>query len=166
MSGVKFFPVNNMELIYTLSTMAEEIWHEYFTPMIGSEQVEYMLEKFLSPEAIEENINGGYEYHLFTSDYIFAGFTGIQVKDGSMFLSKLYIHEDFRGNKLASHVFNQLVGICKKRNLDKIWLTCNRNNTNSIEIYKHWGFEIVREKVTDIGGGFVMDDYILEYKVK
>ncbi len=165
MEGVRFFPVNNMELIYTLSTMAEEIWHEYFTPLIGEEQVDYMLEKFLSPDALESQIEAGYEYHLFTSEYIFAGFTGIKVENDSMFLSKLYVHEDYRGNKLATYVFNQLLNICKKRNLNKIWLTCNRHNTKSIDIYKHWGFEIVREEVTDIGGGFVMDDYILEYKL-
>ena len=54
----------------------------------------------------------------------------------------------------------------KLRELNKIWLTCNRNNTSSLEVYKHLGFEVVREEVADIGNGFVMDDYILEYEVK
>lgn len=165
MEGVRFYPVINTELIYTVSSLADAIWHEYFTPIIGEEQVDYMLEKFLSPDALEEQIQSGYEYFLFDFEAVFAGFAGFHVENGSMFLSKLYIFEDYRGKGISSHVFQQLVGICQKRKLDKIWLTCNKHNTHTLEVYKHWGFEIVREEVTDIGNGFVMDDYILEYKI-
>jgi ribosomal protein S18 acetylase RimI-like enzyme len=62
-------------------------------------------------------------------------------------------------------MFQKFVEIAKMRNLKKIWLTCNRNNTNSIAIYEHLGFKKVREEVTDIGNGFVMDDFIFEYEV-
>ena len=155
-----------MEHVYSLSTMAEEIWNEHFDPIIGEAQVDYMLEKFLSPEALVEQINSGYEYFLISYDYTFAGFAGIHDKDGELFLSKLYIHKDFRGKKIASYMFQKFVEICKLRELKKIWLTCNRHNTNTLEVYKHWGFQTVREEATDIGSGFVMDDYIMEYEVK
>ena len=166
MKNVRIITVTNMELVYSLSTMAEEIWHEHFDPIIGEAQVDYMLEKFLSPEALVEQINSGYEYFLISYDYTFAGFAGIHDKDGELFLSKLYIHKDFRGKKIASYMFQKFVEICKLRELKKIWLTCNRHNTNTLEVYKHWGFQTVREEATDIGSGFVMDDYIMEYEVK
>ena len=63
-------------------------------------------------------------------------------------------------------MFQKFVEICKMRELNQIWLTCNRNNTNSLEVYKHLGFTVAREEVTDIGEGFVMDDFIMEYDVK
>ena len=62
-------------------------------------------------------------------------------------------------------MFKQFIELCKKNNLDKIWLTCNRYNVNTLEVYRHWGFETVREEATDIGNGFVMDDYIMEYRI-
>ena len=34
---------------------------------------------------------------------------------------------------------------------------------SAVHIYKKWGFKKVDEDVTDIGNGYVMDDYILEY---
>lgn len=166
MDGLRVIPVTNEELVYSLSAVADDIWHEYFTPIIGEEQVDYMLEKFLSPEALVEQINKGYAYYLFSYEYTFAGFAGIHEEDGKLFLSKLYIHEDFRGKKIASHIFQSFVELCKERNLSKIWLTCNRNNTDTIAIYEHWGFKKVREEKTDIGNGFFMDDFILEYEVK
>lgn len=165
MDGLRVIPVSNIELVYSLSAIADEIWHDHFVPIIGEDQVDYMLEKFLSPDALVEQINSGYQYYLFSYEYTFAGFAGVHKENGSLFLSKLYVHKDFRGMGIASYMFQQFIEMCKKNSLEKIWLTCNRYNTNTLEIYKHWGFETVREEATDIGNGFVMDDYILEYKI-
>lgn len=165
MDGLRIIPVTNEELVYSLSTMAEEIWHDHFDPIIGEAQVNYMLEKFLSPDALTEQINSGYEYFLLSYEYTFAGFAGVHEEADRLFLSKLYVHQDFRGLGIASHMFKKLVELCEMRGLHKIWLTCNRHNTNTLEIYKHLGFETVREEATDIGSGFVMDDYILEYQI-
>lgn len=166
MDGLRIIPVTNMELVYSTTAVAEEIWHQHYTPIIGKEQVEYMLEKFLSPEALVEQINSGYEYFVFSYEYTFAGFAGIHEENGKLFLSKLYVHKDFRGKGIASYLFQKFIEICKMRNLSTIWLTCNRHNTQSLEVYKHWGFETVREEVTDIGNGYVMDDYIMEYTIQ
>ncbi len=165
MDGLRVIPVSNMELVYSLSAVADDIWHEHFVPIIGEAQVDYMLEKFLSPDALVEQINFGYQYYLLSFEYTFAGFAGVHKEDGKLFLSKLYVHKDFRGKGIASYMFQQFIALCKKNNLDKIWLTCNRHNTHTIDIYKHWGFETVREEATDIGNGFVMDDYIMEYTI-
>ena len=166
MDGLRVIPVSNIELVYSLSAIADDIWHEHFTPIIGEAQVDYMLDKFLSPDALTEQINSGYQYYIFSFEYTFAGFAGIHKENGKLFLSKLYVHKDFRRKGIASYMFNQFIELCKKHNLDKIWLTCNRNNTNTLNVYKHWGFKKVREEVADIGNGFVMDDYILEYEIK
>ena len=166
MDGLRVIPVSNIELVYSLSAVADEIWHDHFVPIIGEAQVDYMLEKFLSPDALVEQINNGYQYYLFSYEYTFAGFAGVHKENGSLFLSKLYVHKDFRGKGIASYMFQQFVEMCKKNSLDKIWLTCNRHNANTLKVYKHWGFETVREEATDIGNGFVMDDYIMEYKIK
>lgn len=165
MDGLRIIPVTNMELVYSTTAVAEEIWHQHYTPIIGKEQVEYMLEKFLSPEALVEQINSGYEYFVFSYEYTFAGFAGIHEENGKLFLSKLYVHKDFRGKGIASYLFQKFIEICKMRNIGTIWLTCNRHNEHSLDVYKHWGFTIVREEATDIGNGFVMDDYIMEYEI-
>ena len=45
------------------------------------------------------------------------------------------------------------------------YLTVNKNNTKAISVYKSFGFDITDTVVTDIGGGYVMDDYIMEYTI-
>ena len=166
MKALRIMPVTNMELVYSVYAVAEAIWEEHYTPIIGAAQVEYMVEKFLSPDAIVEQINSGYEYFLFSYDYTFAGFAAILEKDGELFLSKLYVDKEFRGKGIGKYMFQKFVEICKLRNLKKIWLTCNRNNVSSLAVYERLGFKKVREEVTDIGNGFVMDDFILEYEIK
>ena len=165
MNTIQMVPVVTMEQIQTLSLLACDIWHQHFVPIIGEAQVNYMLEKFLSPSALSMQLEEGYEYFLVYHEDALAGFTGIYDENGSLFLSKLYVHIDYRGKKIASQVFHALVNICKERNLDKIWLTCNRHNTNTLNVYDHLGFQIVREEAADIGNGFIMDDYILEYAI-
>lgn len=165
MNGLRIIPVTNEELVYSLSAVADDIWHEYFTPILGTAQVDYMLEKFLSPDALIEQINNGYEYFVFSYEYTFAGFAGIKEEDGRLFLSKLYVHKDFRGKKIGSYMFGKFIEICKMRELRSIWLTCNRNNTDTLAIYEHLGFKKVREEKTDIGNGFYMDDFVLEYEL-
>ena len=50
-----------------------------------------------------------------------------------------------------------------QKSYKSIQLTVNKYNTNTISAYKKWGFEIIDSVVTDIGEGFVMDDYIMEW---
>ena len=54
----------------------------------------------------------------------------------------------------------------KERNLKRIYLSVNKHNTPSYEVYLHLGFKVIDAVVTDIGGGFVMDDYIMEYRLR
>ena len=76
-----------------------------------------------------------------------------------MFLSKIYLAKDFRGQGLGK----QAMDFVSKRAIDlkckSVSLGVNRFNANSIEAYKSMGFKIVGEMITDIGKGFVMDDY-------
>ena len=46
-----------------------------------------------------------------------------------------------------------------------IWLTVNKYNANTIAAYKKMGFETIGDGVTDIGSGYVMDDYFMECSV-
>jgi ribosomal protein S18 acetylase RimI-like enzyme len=43
----------------------------------------------------------------------------------------------------------------------KIRLRVNRGNHLAIRAYQRAGFEITEELCNDIGGGFVMDDYVM-----
>ena len=124
-----------------------------------------MVDKFQSFHALKEQLENGYEYYQILDDGEFCGYTGIHPEDGRLFLSKLYLKKSARGRHLATQAFAFLKGLCKERGLSAIWLTCNKHNDNSLAVYHHLGFEVIDTQVADIGNGFVMDDYIMEYRM-
>ena len=48
MKDLRIIPVTNMELVYSLVPVAEEIWREHYIPIIGEKQVEYCQDEIVS----------------------------------------------------------------------------------------------------------------------
>ena len=150
-----------------LAFIADEIWHEFFPSILSEEQIDYMVEKFQSFEAMTNQIDEGYEYFFIEIDGVKAGYMGIHedVAENKMFLSKLYLKKDFRNKGYAGKVLIKLFYMAKERNLNKVWLTVNKYNDHTIAVYEHMGFVKARTQVADIGNGFVMDDFFMEKTV-
>lgn len=154
----KFVETN--EEIQKTETLAEKTWTKHYIPIIGINQVNYMLKTFQSKEAIKQQITKeGYQYYLIELDGESIGYFSIKEEETYLFLSKFYILQEFRKRKLASQA---LAFIKTRTNNKSIRLTVNKNNTTSIAIYQHWGFKVIDAVVTNIGYNFVMDDYIME----
>ena len=161
--NINFEHVKTEEQIKILADTATIIWHEAFKNIITLAQIDYMIEKFQSFNALSEAINkNNYNYYLIKSDNVVMGYTGLHEEEGKLFLSKLYILKEYRGKQVASKAFDFIENLAKNKNLKSVWLTVNRNNNHAIEVYKHKGFIVTRTQVADIGNGFVMDDYIFE----
>lgn len=146
--------------------LAAVIWREHFRGMITDGQIDYMLERFQSFDAMQrQRREEGYEYYGFFIDGVQQGYFAVAPRDGTLFLSKLYLCKEQRGKGYASEMFGYIKACAKERGLSSIWLTVNRHNDDSVAVYRHWGMEVIREQVADIGGGFVMDDYVFELKL-
>ena len=125
--------------------------------------MDYMLAHLQSAEAIRRQImQEAYCYFLIGYDGDLIGYAAVQEQEESLFLSKLYLLHSARGKGAATQVLSELERMAHEKGLPRIWLTVNRNNRNSIAIYQKKGFRILREEAAPIGGGFVMDDYIME----
>lgn len=149
-----------------LAALARVIWREHFTPIIGAAQVEYMLGRFQSEEAVRGQMEReGFRYFFFLWDGERAGYLCFRPEADALFLSKLYVRKEFRGRKIARAATDFLLGICREKKLGAVRLTCNKHNAPSLAAYRALGFRTVRPQVTPIGGGFVMDDYVLEQPV-
>lgn len=148
-----------------LEELAAEIWTEHYTPIIGSAQVSYMLDKFQNAKAIAKQIADGAEYFLMQEDKKAVGYFSYQKRDGALFLSKIYLLKDARGKGFGKQAMNFIAEKAKNKGLKSIALTVNKYNYNSIKAYEKMGFVTLRELVADIGEGYVMDDYWMELSV-
>lgn len=109
--------------------------------------------------------NERYIYNILEDNGNIIGYFGAGIKDNYLFLSKLYIKEDFRGLGCGKQAFNKIIQIAQQYNKTSIQLTVNKHNTNTIKAYEKWGFKTIDSVVTDIGKNYVMDDYIMEYSL-
>jgi GNAT superfamily N-acetyltransferase len=146
--------------IATVAALAREIWPEHYVTLIGREQVEYMLSNYQSAAAIAAQIAEGIAYHLIELEGGQVGYFAIRAESATagMFISKLYVTRAARGRGLARTMLRHVEDICRERRLSRIWLTVHKRNP-SVRFYERMGFSIAEPVVTDIGNGYVMDDY-------
>ena len=153
------------DLVPLLSNVASSIFVDYYTDLIGKAQAEYMADMFLSEENLLKEINNGAVCKLMFVNGIPVGFTEYKLDDDRVFLSKLYLHATFRGKKLGRELLNDVIKYTKDNNRSKIYLTCNKYNP-TLKKYLKMGFKQIDDVVSDIGQGYVMDDYIMELDIQ
>ena len=139
--------------------LADEIWREHYTSIIGEDQVNYMLATFQSASAIQDQMDQGAYYYLIQYQGSPCGYFSYYLEEDSLFLSKIYVASGLRGTGLGRYAMDFIENQAVKEQRTGITLTVNKNNANTISAYKKMGFEIQEAVVMDIGNGFVMDDY-------
>ncbi len=160
-----FFPVMTEDDAMIVESLARDIWTKHYTPIIGREQVEYMLERYQSSEAILGQIGAGVLYFLIKAETGIVGYLAVQPRTDELFLSKIYVSSGERGKGYGKQAVQFAETLAKLRRLGKIVLTVNKNNVDSIRAYEKMGFKNTGALVQDIGSGFVMDDYRMEKAV-
>jgi GNAT superfamily N-acetyltransferase len=159
---IQFVAVTTPQQIDAVAGLAREIWYEYYVALIGRAQVDYMVDRFQSSEAVAGQLREGYEYFLIQRDGQDIGYCAVQpMPDGSLFLSKLYLLRDARGGGTGRVCMEFIEQLARRRGLNLLWLTVNKGNP-AVNAYERLGFRIAADVVMDIGGGFVMDDYRME----
>jgi diamine N-acetyltransferase len=155
---MKWERVNSSQQIQAVAALAREIWTRHYTPLIGSEQVDYMLEKFQSVEAITRQIETeGFGYILVPDSGYAAWVPDLEKK--SLFLSKIYVKADCRGLGLGRLLLKLAEARARELGSTELWLTVNRHNEDTIAFYERMGLHKTSELLQDIGNGYVMDDW-------
>ena len=174
--SVSFIPVKTDADQELLARMAGQIWREYWPAHIGTAQTEYMIEHFQSLEAITRDMaEHDYEYWFLVATEEgdagqtkrIVGFTGghNEPETNRFFISKIYLFANERGRGYARRTIEFYEDLCFARGLEAMYLTVNKGNVLGIRAYEGTGFKTIDAVVTDIGGGFVMDDYIMELRL-
>jgi ribosomal protein S18 acetylase RimI-like enzyme len=161
-----FIEVSTENQIEIVESLAREIWTEHYVPIIGREQVDYMLDRFQSGKAISEQIRAGSLYFLIEEDSEFIGYIAVEPKGDELFLSKIYVKSSRRGKGYGKKAIQFVERLAKEKGSRKIVLTVNKNNIIAIRAYEKIGFKNLGPVLQEIGNGFVMDDYKMEKTVR
>jgi GNAT superfamily N-acetyltransferase len=146
-----------------IADLAKIIWQKHYPPIIGQEQVDYMLQKMYDHESLLNQINDkGQQFYFIINKTETMGFLSVtNEKNDRWMLNKFYVLEDNAGKGLGTLVIEELKKMIKPK---KIRLTVNRNNFKSINFYFKNGFRIDTVAQFDIGEGYIMDDFIMVWQ--
>lgn len=162
---VSFKPIRDQEQFSILEPFAAEIWHSHYTPIIGADQVAYMLEKYQSAAVMLQQQINGVRYFWIKVGEENVGYLAFKIDQNrsALFVSKLYVHERFRSLGIGHKSIDFLKETASANQTQHLELTVNKDNLGSIAFYAKMGFEVVSEKYVSIGNGFVMDDYLMRF---
>ena len=166
-------PVQSFADQQVLAKLAGEIWREFWPSRIGVDQTEYMVKNFQSLDAIVRDMEQhAYEYWFVQADEAACGFvpgdivgyTGghVEAETNRFFISKIYLLAAVRGQHICTRIIEHYVELCKSRGLHAMYLTVNKYNELGIRAYAAKGFKTIDAVETQIGEGFIMDDFIMQ----
>jgi ribosomal protein S18 acetylase RimI-like enzyme len=147
-----------------IARLAGLIWRAHYPGIIATEQIEYMLAKMYSLETLREDMRlRAIRYERLLVGQELAGFAahGPTEQPKVFKLHKIYLHPAWQGRGLGSFLLRHCELEVSKLGADRLVLTVNKRNSKAIAAYQRIGFAITDSVVVDIGGGFVMDDYVM-----
>jgi len=86
------------------------------------------------------------------------------IGDGRFKLHKLYVLPAKQGAGVGKMLLQEVLQRIARVSGNSIELQVNKNN-KAKDFYHAMGFAVERELVLDIGGGFVMDDFVMVKKM-
>lgn len=163
-ADIRIERVRDEQLLAEIAQLARRIWREHYPGIISHAQIDYMLLHGYSPQGMQREIaEDGVRYALARCGGNAAGFTahGPGSDADTLWLDKLYVAAEYRGEGLARALLADAVDHAREIGKQRIRLRVNRRNRGAISAYRRLGFRIEATDIKDIGGGFVMDDYVM-----
>jgi len=160
---IKLVPINQ-DQVEEVQHLAHRIWPVVYPSIISMEQIRYMLVRFYDLEKLKHEISAeGVRYALIKEGEHTVGYVGWQPQDAgrTAFLSKLYLLPDRHGRGLGAKALEWIAAEARGAGCSRLMLRVNRNNHQAIRAYLRAGFAFEENLCTGIGGGFVMDDYVM-----
>jgi len=149
----------------TLAQLAETIWRAHYTKIIGSAQVDYMLADRYTPEKLRLYLDADDRWlMLLRIDDRAVGYCSYALTEnpGEMKLEQLYLLLELHGQGLGGLMLRHVEEQARAQGCRTLTLQVNKRNDIAVAFYRKAGFSVREEAVFDIGGGFVMDDYVME----
>ena len=152
------------EDVEQLAGLAREIWYAHYSAIISVAQIEYMLgQRYNSDVVLAELRRDVVWWDKLMVAGGMAGFASYFLSGvpGEMKLDKVYVHPRLQRRGYGGMMIARAGEVARSRGCSRLVLAVNKSNRSAIAAYLKHSFRVADAVTKDIGGGFVMDDYIM-----
>ncbi|RZK15595.1 MAG: GNAT family N-acetyltransferase [Pedobacter sp.] len=152
--------------IEIIRDIAAATWPSTYLDIIGQNQIDYMLDKMYNKGELLKQLMEG---HIFLiaedneNQFGFAGYSIVDHEERIYKLHKLYVLPSAHGKGVGKILINEVFNQVKDAGASALQLNVNKHN-KAKDFYLKGGFTIKESVKIDIGEGYVMDDYVMEYR--
>jgi GNAT superfamily N-acetyltransferase len=155
-----------LESIPIIQVLSNEIWKKVYPAIVPMGQIEYLLNVWHSEEALtEQMVVEGHQFVLIEWNKETIGYASYVVKDKEdpyrFRLNKLYVQPEVHGKGIGKSIVQFVTNEIKPLGATVLELNVHKRNP-AVAFYKHIGFVIAKEEVTEIAHGYLLDDFIME----
>ena len=160
-----------------IERLARLTWPDTFRGILSTDQLEYMLDRMYRPEALAEQCAMGHVFHLLLATE--RSSAGSYAGQGTRYrpvgyvsheldylpfttkIHKLYVLPGAQGRGYGRMVVEKVRNIADRAGQTKLRLDVNYQN-KAVDFYERLGFNKVARHDTDIGNGYLMEDWQME----
>ena len=150
--------------VEAVAALAREIWQHAYAGIITPAQIDYMLaQRYNAARLCEELARPGCWWDQAFVDGVRVGFSSCYLTDvpGEIKLDKVYVHPAQQRSGIGGALIDGVIAHGRQAGCNTLILAVNKQNAKAIAAYEKRGFSVREAVRVDIGGGFVMDDFIM-----
>lgn len=149
--------------------IAYKTWFVTYENVISKEQIDFMFGEMYTPEAIWKQMDFlGHRFFVFELNGIAIGFASISEmiheEQKTAKVHKLYFLPNMHGKGYGKDLLHFLENLCRNEGYEYLILNVNRNNP-AYHFYTKMNYSI-RETIDIPYGDFMLNDYVMEKKLK
>ena len=147
-----------------IAALAREIWQAAYLDLIGQGQIDFMLaQRYGTGRMMDELARPDIWWRQLMQDGQRAGFSSchLDAAKAEMKLDKLYVHPRHQRLGLGGRLIADAEHLAQAQGCSTLTLCVNKGNAPAIAAYEKHGFSVREAVCIDIGGGYVMDDYLM-----
>ncbi len=158
--------VASNEDLWQIRELAQIIFPATYDKIVSAEQVNYMMNLFYNPEALRTQQASGQVFLILYFNAKASGYASYTKlnPEGDFRLNKIYLDQQIQGKGLGRFLLNEVLSRVKAEGGRSLRLNVYRFN-KAVGFYRNMGFQLLKEELLDIGGGHILDDFVMEIKI-
>jgi GNAT superfamily N-acetyltransferase len=159
----------NVDEAYIIKNLAEAVWWPTYEPILGKEQVSYMLNLFYNLDKLQQELTDNEQTYILLLDNNqplgFAAYSPRKENPELYKLHKIYCLTETKGKGYGKQLLTAVEHAVIQAGKNILELNVNRYNP-AVGFYEKMGFKIIYSEDIDIGNGYWMNDYVMRKELK